>query len=206
MRHVDDAHDAEGDGEADRGEQQDAAEADALEQIGGEADQPQPVLDRCRARRRRPFCSSGSRSGRRGTASSRFLICGSVVPAERARPRRAALPCCPRRAAPRRGCCCIAARISGSFSAASAFSSSAAASAGGMLQRILRGGEPGGGIGAEQGQRAERASIAPRSRLLTRIWSSAVGRDAADLGAGRPDRAACRPPSVTTSDAAVRRP
>ena len=46
MRHVDDAHHAKGDRQADRSEQQHAAEADALEQIGGDADQPQPVVDR----------------------------------------------------------------------------------------------------------------------------------------------------------------
>jgi len=40
MRHIDDAHDAKGDGEPDRCEQQDAAEADPLEQMGGKADQP----------------------------------------------------------------------------------------------------------------------------------------------------------------------
>ncbi len=46
VRHVDDAHDAEGDGEPDGGEQQDAAEADALEQGQADADQLQPAVDR----------------------------------------------------------------------------------------------------------------------------------------------------------------
>ncbi len=46
MRHVDDAHHAEGDGKADRGEQQHAAEADPLEQILGEAEELEATLDR----------------------------------------------------------------------------------------------------------------------------------------------------------------
>jgi len=46
MRHVDDPHHAEGDGEADRGEQQHAAEADALEEVEAEADIELPALER----------------------------------------------------------------------------------------------------------------------------------------------------------------
>ena len=46
MRHVDDAHDAKGDRETDRGEQQHAAETDALKQIGANADPAQPAVDR----------------------------------------------------------------------------------------------------------------------------------------------------------------
>jgi hypothetical protein len=46
MRHVDDAHHPEGDGEADRGEQQNAAEAQPLEKIGDDADELQPPVDR----------------------------------------------------------------------------------------------------------------------------------------------------------------
>ena len=46
MRHVDDAHHAEGDGEADRGEQQDAAEADPLEEVLQQADEEELPLAR----------------------------------------------------------------------------------------------------------------------------------------------------------------
>jgi len=52
--HVDDTHDAKRDRQADRGEQQHAAEADAFEKTDGEADQPKSVFDR----RERPIGGS----------------------------------------------------------------------------------------------------------------------------------------------------
>ena len=45
MGHIDDPHDAESDGKTDGGQQQDAAQGQALEQIGGKADGGQFVVD-----------------------------------------------------------------------------------------------------------------------------------------------------------------
>ena len=46
MRHVDDAHHAKGNRKPDRGQQQHAAEANTLKQIGGDRGPAQPAVDR----------------------------------------------------------------------------------------------------------------------------------------------------------------
>ena len=45
MGHVDHAHDAEGDRKTDRGEQQNRTEADPEDQVLGNPEQRQPVID-----------------------------------------------------------------------------------------------------------------------------------------------------------------
>ena len=158
MRHVDDAHHAEGDGEPDRGEQQDAAEADALEQIGGEADQPKPVVDRGE-RGVGGLAQLGIEIGaRRGTASSRFLICGSVVvPSARDRGERCSAWCPQTSRAAERLCCHRRADLAGPSRRRAPFRAAPPPSAEGCRSASCAAREPGGGIGAEQGQLAERA-------------------------------------------------
>ena len=197
MRHVDDAHHAEGDGEADRGEQQHAAEADPLEQIGGDARPAAGGWPIAASAASAAFRSSGSRPGWSRNSSSRFLTCGSVASASA----RIAASCSslaagrqPRR---RAGSRCIAARISGSCSAASAFSSSAAASAEGCFSASRRGGEPGVAVGAEQGQRAERRLDRAAQPVVDDDPVEAVGGDARDLlAAHRVAQPGSVPPAV----------
>ena len=174
MRHVDDAHHAEGDREPDRGEQQHAAEADALEQIGGEPGQPQAVVDRVRAPRRRPARNCGIGFGSCvGTSSSRLLTCGvGSAAADSVADRRQPFVGVGLRRPSAARLCCIAARISGSFSAASAFSSSAAASAEGCRSASCAAASRGGRIGAEQGQ--------PPERRLDRAAQAVVDDDAVE--------------------------
>ena len=76
MRHVDDAHHAEGDGEADRGEQQHRAERDAVPDVLAGLPQRERRIrsGRCRLRRRR------------GSARRRRRAAGAAAPARRGRP------------------------------------------------------------------------------------------------------------------------
>ena len=80
MRHVDDAHHAEGDGEADRGQQQDRAQADAVDDVLRGGDEREMPLDasrrrsprrahRCRVRSTAPRPGSPAIPGRRAPAS-----------------------------------------------------------------------------------------------------------------------------------------
>ncbi len=183
MRHVDDAHHAKGDGEADRGEQQHAAEADPLEQIGGELGQAQAVGRSRRAASSAAFFSSGSRSGLSRNSSSRFLTCGSVVPPSARDRRQLLVPGAGEAAARRRGCAASPRGLRRSCSAAIAFSSERGGIGRGMLQRIARRGEPRRAVGAEQGQRAERRLDRAAQPVVDDDPLEAVGCDA-----GRPPR------------------
>jgi hypothetical protein len=75
MRHIDDAHHTERDGEPDRGQQQHAAETDALEQIGDDSDELEARAASVALRISGPVCGSAR------TRSSRLWTCGSVEPA-----------------------------------------------------------------------------------------------------------------------------
>ena len=75
MRHVDDAHHAEGDGEADGGEQQHRAEREAVPGVLHGVHRSQVALDRGGWRRRRPWRASAAASaGRRRQQAERILV------------------------------------------------------------------------------------------------------------------------------------
>ncbi len=99
--------------------------------------------------------NSGSVSGAVRNWSSRFFICGSVVPPrERAAASRSSLLPETSRAADR--LCSMAARIFGILLGGEGLFEQRSLLGRGMPQHLLRSGEPCGRLGAEQGQGAER--------------------------------------------------
>ena len=156
MRHVDDAHDAEGDGEADGGEQQHRAERQPVPGVLHRGPDRQAVLDRCLGRAARLRPPSGGWPA--GSPSSR-----PAHPDRRGRGSRRWRRSC------RRGLASLlteddggarlvrcAGLTRGSFSSASALSSAGSALSSRDLNTACAASKRRFGIGRHQRQRAER--------------------------------------------------
>src|SRR6185437_8551072 len=149
MRHVDDAHDAEGDGEADRGEQQDRAEGQAFEQRHADADELEPLRNRAD----RMLKIAGSVE----LASSAIAASWARLSDElRRAPASAKIMSC---------------LISASVSLASAFCSAGTPAADGCLTRSSAAASRSARLPLNRLSAPSAASITPRTRLFTTIWS-----------------------------------
>ncbi len=183
MRHVDDAHHAEGDGEPDRGQQQHAAEADALEQIGGEANEPQALADRRQRVVDRP---AQLRIGPGPVAQLveevlDLRVGGPSEPADRRQlllPRAGQQPAGEQALLHRRANFGIGLDRQRLFEPGDGFGR-------GMLQRIAGGREAGVAVGAEQGQRRQRRLDLAAQPIVDDDAGEAVGGDARNPFAGR---------------------